>query len=53
MEEVAKKAAPRQGGRCPAEVGRGALRPHEVLQAVFPELKRAGKVAKKGCARAR
>ena len=30
-----------------ADVGRGALRGHEVLQAVFPELKRAGKAPSK------
>ena len=48
MEEVAKKLRLAKADDVLAEVGRGALRPHEVLQAVFPELKRAGKVAKKG-----
>ena len=42
-----QETAPGQGRRCLCRCGRGALRGHEVLQAVFPELKRAGKVAKK------
>jgi GTP pyrophosphokinase len=46
--EVAKKLRLAKAEDVYADVGRGALRPHEVLQAVFPELKRAGKVAKKG-----
>jgi len=48
MGEVAKKLRLSKAEDVYAEVGRGALRPHEVLQAVLPELKRAGKVAKKG-----
>src|SRR5215472_1371976 len=47
MGEVAKKLRLSKAEDVYADVGRGALRPHEVLQAVFPELKRAGKVAKK------
>ena len=45
--EVAKKLRLSKAEDVYADVGRGALRGHEVLQAVFPELKRAGKVAKK------
>jgi GTP pyrophosphokinase len=48
MGEVAKKLRLAKAEDVYADVGRGALRPHEVLQAVFPELKRAGKVSKKG-----
>ena len=48
MGEVAKILRLAKAEDVYADVGRGALRPHEVLQAVFPELKRAGKVAKKG-----
>ena len=51
MEEVAKKLRLAKAEDVYADVGRGALRGHEVLQAVFPELKRAGKVAKKARAR--
>jgi GTP pyrophosphokinase len=47
VEEVAKKLRLPKADDVFADVGRGALRGHEVLQAVFPELKRAGKVAKK------
>src|SRR3954468_3422401 len=47
VEEVAKVLRLPKAEDVYAEVGRGALRGHEVLQAVFPELKRAGKVAKK------
>jgi GTP diphosphokinase / guanosine-3',5'-bis(diphosphate) 3'-diphosphatase len=47
IEEVAKKLRLSKAEDVFADVGRGALRGHEVLQAVFPELKRAGKVAKK------
>ena len=47
MEEVAKVLRLAKAEDVYADVGRGALRGHEVLQAVFPELKRAGKVAKK------
>jgi guanosine-3',5'-bis(diphosphate) 3'-pyrophosphohydrolase len=47
IEEVAKKLRLAKAEDVFADVGRGALRGHEVLQAVFPELKRAGKVAKK------
>src|SRR6202000_1560932 len=47
IEEVAKKLRLAKADDVFADVGRGALRGHEVLQAVFPELKRAGKVAKK------
>jgi len=46
IEEVAKKLRLAKADDVFADVGRGALRGHEVLQAVFPELKRAGKVAK-------
>ena len=51
IEEVAKKLRLAKAEDVYADVGRGALRGHEVLQAVFPELKRAGKVAKKRAAR--
>jgi len=47
MGEVAKKLRLAKAEDVYADVGRGALRPHEVLQAVFPELKRAGKVSRK------
>ena len=47
IEEVAKKLRLARAEDVFADVGRGALRGHEVLQAVFPELKRAGKVSKK------
>src|SRR5665213_693793 len=48
IEGVARKLRLAKAEDVYADVGRGALRGHEVLQAVFPELKRAGKVAKKG-----
>jgi GTP pyrophosphokinase len=48
VEEVAKKLRLAKAEDVYADVGRGALRGHEVLQAVFPELKRAGKVSRKG-----
>ena len=48
MEAVAKKLRLAKAEDVYADVGRGALRGHEVLQAVFPEIKRAGKVSKKG-----
>ena len=47
MGEVAKKLRLSKADDVFADVGRGALRPHEVLQAVFPELKRTGKGARK------
>ena len=47
VEEVAKILRLSKAEDVYADVGRGALRGDEVLQAVFPELKRAGKVAKK------
>src|SRR3954467_12279918 len=47
VEEVAKKLRLSKAEDVYADVGRGALRGHEVLQAVFPELKRAGKASKK------
>jgi len=47
IEGVAKKLRLAKAEDVYADVGRGALRGHEVLQAVFPELKRAGKVAQK------
>lgn len=47
IEGVAKKLRLSKAEDVFADVGRGALRGHEVLQAVFPELKRSGKVAKK------
>jgi len=43
MEEVAKKLRLATPLDVFADVGRGALRGHEVLQAVFPELKRTQK----------
>jgi GTP diphosphokinase / guanosine-3',5'-bis(diphosphate) 3'-diphosphatase len=43
IEEVAKKLRLPKDDDVYADVGRGALPPHEVLQAVFPELKRAAK----------
>jgi guanosine-3',5'-bis(diphosphate) 3'-pyrophosphohydrolase len=47
IEGIAKKLRLAKAEDVFADVGRGALRGHEVLQAVFPELKRAGKVSKK------
>src|SRR3984885_11818591 len=47
IEAVAKKLRLAKAEDVYADVGRGALRGSEVLQAVFPELKRAGKVAHK------
>jgi GTP pyrophosphokinase len=47
VEEVAKKLRLAKAEDVYADVGRGALRGHEVLQAVFPELRRAGKVSRK------
>ena len=47
VEEVAKILRLSKAEDVYADVGRGALRGDEVLQAVFPELKRTGKVAKK------
>jgi GTP pyrophosphokinase len=47
IEEVAKKLRLAKAEDVFADVGRGALRGHEVLHAVFPEAKRTGKVAKK------
>ncbi|HKQ46398.1 MAG TPA: bifunctional (p)ppGpp synthetase/guanosine-3',5'-bis(diphosphate) 3'-pyrophosphohydrolase [Rhizomicrobium sp.] len=47
VEEVAKILRLSKAEDVYADVGRGALRGDEVLQAVFPELKRAGKTAKK------
>jgi GTP pyrophosphokinase len=44
VEEVAKKLRLPKAEDVYADVGRGALRPHEVLQAVFPEIKRGKKV---------
>jgi len=43
MEEVAKKLRLKTAEDVYADVGRGALRGHEVLEAVFPELKRQGR----------
>ncbi len=43
IEEVAKKLRLPKADDVYADVGRGALPPHEVLQSVFPELKRAAK----------
>ncbi len=48
MEKVAKKLRLPTASDVYADVGRGALRGHEVLEAVFPELKRAGKPPKSG-----
>ena len=47
IEEVAKKLRLPKAEDVYADVGRGALRPAEVLQSIFPELKRTGKVQKK------
>ena len=47
IEDVAKKLRLPKAEDVYADVGRGALRGNEVLQAVFPELKRSGKAAKK------
>ena len=47
IEAVAKKLRLSKPEDVYADVGRGALRGVEVLQSVFPELKRAGKVTKK------
>src|SRR3954467_11856135 len=47
IEGIAKKLRLAKAEDVFADVGRGALRGHEVLQAVFPELKRAGKASKK------
>jgi len=44
MEEVAKKLRLAKAEDVYADVGRGALRGHEVLEAVFPELKRKQKI---------
>ncbi|HEX4273580.1 MAG TPA: bifunctional (p)ppGpp synthetase/guanosine-3',5'-bis(diphosphate) 3'-pyrophosphohydrolase, partial [Rhizomicrobium sp.] len=41
IEEVAKKLRLPKAEDVYADVGRGALRGHEVLQAIFPEIKRA------------
>jgi GTP diphosphokinase / guanosine-3',5'-bis(diphosphate) 3'-diphosphatase len=46
MEEVAKKLRLARAEDVYADVGRGALRAHEVLEAVFPELKRQDKTRK-------
>jgi len=46
IEEVAKKLRLAKAEDVYAEVGRGVLRGHEVLEAVFPELKRDAKRAK-------
>jgi GTP pyrophosphokinase len=46
IEAVAKKLRLSKAEDVFADVGRGALRGDEVLQAVFPELKRSGKIAK-------
>ena len=43
IEEVAKKLRLAKADDVYADVGRCALPPHEVLQAVFPEMKRAAK----------
>ena len=47
IEEVAKKLRLARAEDVYADVGRGALRGHEVLQAVYPEIKRIGKATKK------
>jgi GTP pyrophosphokinase len=44
MEEVARKLRLARADDVYADVGRGALRGHEVLEAVFPELKRKQKI---------
>ncbi len=51
IEEVAKKLRLSKAEDVFADVGRGALRGHEVLQAVFPELKRSSKLAQEDGAR--
>jgi GTP pyrophosphokinase len=43
MGEVAKKLRLAKVDDVFADVGRGALRPHEVLEAVFPEIKQAAR----------
>ncbi len=48
MEEVSKKLRLPTASDVYADVGRGALRGHEVLEAVFPELKRPGRPPKAG-----
>jgi len=48
IEGVVKKLRLAKPEDVYADVGRGALRAHEVLQALFPELKRSGKAAKGG-----
>ena len=53
IEEVAKKLRLAKAEDVYADVGRGALRGHEVLQAVFPELKRTGKIKTGGPGEAR
>lgn len=47
IEDVANKLRLPKAEDVYADVGRGALRGNEVVQAVFPELKRSGKAAKK------
>ena len=47
IEEVAKKLRLPKAEDIYADVGRGALRAGEILQSVFPELKRAGQVTRK------
>ncbi len=47
IEGVAKTLRLAKAEDVYADVGRGALRGHEVLQAVYPELKRTGKAVKK------
>ncbi len=46
IEEVARKLRLAKAEDVYAEVGRGVLRGHEVLEAVFPELKRGAKRSK-------
>ena len=46
IEEVAKKLRLAKAEDVFADVGRGALRAHEVLEAVFPELKRGARSGK-------
>jgi GTP pyrophosphokinase len=53
MEEVARKLRLAKPDDVYADVGRGALRAGEVLEAVFPELKNAGKAAKTADGKAR
>ena len=48
IEGVVKKLRLAKPEDVYADVGRGALRAHEVLEAVFPELKRTAKTAKAG-----